>query len=246
MADEKAALALKPKNVGRLVEPELKVSPPRPFKWCAGPGKSIGPKLKSLLVNGVAARAWVVDAKQSWDAGSEAGPNYSVKYCFEAKKGLVCGAFEGSFDGLHLAYGSPELAGWMGEAFSKKGTFTVLYEEGNPRGHKIYGLLELFVKKSLVQLAGEIKACKSQKELDCLSEQFFSIAISPLDCVDEWEKYYGLMHDLGFWPTRNPCDGKKAMGNMKRILSKGKYDKKLLGLLSSHCEKHQPGVWAAK
>ena len=145
---DKEALAAKPVDLPEDVEPELMVHPPRPYVWVprvdfVEPGE----KQKNLLINGLAVTGWVVRNESYWEGGYEAGPVYDITYCFEYEGKLYYGEYRAEFDGLHLAYGSPEYASWLGEAFEERKTFTVLFDKEDPENNVAYGGLELFVKK---------------------------------------------------------------------------------------------------
>ncbi|MCK4802117.1 hypothetical protein KAS33_00435, partial [bacterium] len=122
---DKKALALKPKNLSKMIEPELQVPPPRPVVWAAREWshRKIVPEIEYLLIHGQAARAWVTRDKSGWESGPEAGPYYNIQYCFETEHSLIHGKYGASFDGLHLAYGSPDFSAWISRAFKKGGTF---------------------------------------------------------------------------------------------------------------------------
>jgi hypothetical protein len=238
------ARARRPKELGS-VEPELQVPPPRPKVWEPGRWSTARHtrKTEKLLVHGGAARAWVTAYSSERDGE---GTDHFVQFAFEVKGKLVQGKFIAGYDDLHLSYGSPDYDSWLKKAFHKKGTFTVLYNPKDPSEHVIYGTLEPFLKKTLLEVAREIVRSKDPIEVDRLARQFLDIALAPLGGVKgEWEEYYKLLGDIGLYVGEPGATYQKNLAAVKHLFHDGWVDRALLSRLSSICKRYWPGVWAA-
>jgi hypothetical protein len=248
----KQAFSQKPKepeDLSSLIEPELQVPPPRPMVWVVAEVSQhkITDDIRYLLERGIAARAWVTKCVSSWEGGPEAGPVYDVWYCYESAQGLMYGEFHAAFDGLHLAYGSPDYDSWLSRSFRRGGTFTVVYRGSNPEKCVIYGNLGLFIRKSLVKAAKELECCRKLEYIDTLAREFLTIAVGPLGAIrDGWEAYFYLMKKMGLMKEGGVQSFNENLKIVKKIILQGKYDESVLKRLAEICMKYTPGIWAAK
>lgn len=239
------ALGLKPECLPE-VEPELLVPPPRPMVWQypkSSPMK-MSPELEDLLVNGVAARGWKTIYRSRWE---REGTEHYMQYCFQVNDSVIQGKNFRSYDDLHLAIESPDYAIWLANAFHKEGTFTILYEKGNPARHEIFGHLELFIRMDLAQITEMIHITKDPYMINQLAYNFLKISISPLWNIGvNSKKYFSLMEKIGLADMNEIHDSDTNLMFIKEMIPAGDYDKEILNELSELCKIHVPGIWAAR
>ena len=228
------------------IEPELQAAVPRPFVWEAGP-RPLTDHAEMLLERGVATRAWVLAADTGWDSGHEAGPNYEIDYAWEHEGQTHRGRWRAAYDGMHLAMGAPEYSSWLDRAMCDGGSFTVLLDPGRPANATIYGNLELYVRKTLLEAVAELEGCDD----DVLEERVTAVyrfAIAPFGrCQRDWKEYYGLLSALGMFDdgAGRVREYAENLEVVRRDLRAGRYDRQVLARLSALCATYRPGVWAA-
>ncbi|MHA1889424.1 MAG: hypothetical protein ACTSYS_00400 [Promethearchaeota archaeon] len=238
-----------PKNLPK-IEPELEIHPPRPLVWVARKITSykITRETRWLLVNGAASRAWVTSYKKELDVE---GTEHHVHYNFlDKKKNIIPGYFLAFISESEVAINFPAYLSWIEKAFNEKGTFTVLYDGNNPTNHVIYGTLQLFIPKSLIQITNEIQACpdNDKSSLRKLLEDFLYVALSPIGRIKQKEEkveYYHLMENLQLATNGIINEHAENMEIIRKIIKLGKLDQDALLKLSNTCKKYAPGVWAA-
>jgi hypothetical protein len=228
------------------VEPELKVSPPRPMVW-ASATHDLPEDVRNLLVNGIAVRARVTEADTGWESGYEAGPYYKIRYEYEHDGKTHEGRWSASYDGIHLAYGAGEYMRWLDGAMCDGGTFTVLFLPDAPEKPRVYGTLEPHVKKSLLEAVDELASC-TDAELEERSSAVFAFMIAPLGrCQREWRKYYDLLDEMGMYDRDKDQvrDGVENIEVVRTRIRSGDFDDDAMKELSELCARYRPGVWAA-
>jgi hypothetical protein len=239
------ALGLKPAGLPE-VEPELQIPPPRPMVWQypeSSPNK-ISPEMENLLTHGIAVRGW----KTLYRTRSEIeGTEHYMQYCFQADDSIIQGKNFRSYDDLHLAIESPDYAIWLANAFHREGSFTILYEKGNPVRHEIFGHLELFIRMDLKQITEKICSTTDPCQVDRLAYNFLKISISPLWNIGENSRqYFSLMEKIGLANMSEVHDSDTNLIYIKEVIPAGDYDKEVLEELSELCKSYVPGIWAAR
>jgi hypothetical protein len=227
------------------IEPELRAEPPRPMVWESK--RQIAKKLEKLLVEGAAVRARVVKADTGWESGYEAGPYYRIDYAWEWEGRTYKAKWSASYDGMHLAYGAGEYMAWLERTMCEGGSFTVLFDPEKPSKATIYGTLELYVRKTLLEAVEELRKC-GEKEVEAKASEVFAFIIAPLGaCQREWRTYYDLLAKLGMFDEKEGRvrDGVENIEVVRRQIRAGRYEEGVMEQLSELCARYRPGVWAA-
>lgn len=228
------------------MEPELGVPPPRPMVW-APSSRKLTARIEDLLTTGAAVRAWVTEADTGWESGYEAGPYYKIDYAWEWETRTYRSRWEASFDAMHLGLGAGEYAGWLERSMCSGGSFTVLLDPERPSEPTIYGNLELFLKKNLVQAVRELREC-ADEELEERASEVFAFIIAPLGrCQREWRDYFDLLSKLDMFDEKKGAvrDYEANIEVVRTDIKAGRFDAGVLDRLSGMCARYRPGVWAA-
>jgi hypothetical protein len=228
------------------VEDELLVEPPRPVVWAAS-SRKLTARIEELLTHGAAVRAWVTEADTGWESGYEAGPYYKIDYAWEWETRTYTGRWAASFDAMHLGLGAPEYAAWLERSMCSGGSFTVLLDPERPSEPTIYGNLELFLQKTLLQAVEELRTC-SEEELEDRASEVLAFIIAPLGrCRREWRDYFDLLSKLDMFDENKGAvrDHEANIEVVRTDIRAGRFDAKVLERLSEMCSRYRPGVWAA-
>jgi hypothetical protein len=239
------ARALRPAKL-EPVEPELRVPRPRPMVWVArkwSHGK-ITPERRELLVDGLAARAWVTHEQTTSD---REGPDIFARFAYEHGDELYQGQFFGSYDAMHLAIGFPDFAAWLGRAIRPGGTLTVLFPEDDPSKYAVYGSMELYIEKSLVDVLAEHEAASDEEKSELLevAARLLRGPIGPLR-GDDWFEYFEQLSKISGMATNDRTTLFEVADAAIEAIASGEYDRSPIGRLSRICSEYMPGVWAAR
>ena len=244
------ALELKPAALPE-VEPELRGPCPRPMVWTArdwSHGEISDPDA-ALLRHGVAARAWVTSAQMVL---VREGPDILATFAFihQADGTVHHGRFCGSYDAMHLAIGFPDLAAWLGSAMCDGGTFTVLHPAGSPAEHRIYGTMELYLERDLVQLVEQLELTGAgTKAREALLREIRRLLAGPVGPMgrdyDEWRLYFDQLALLASVETSGRTTLFQLVDEAMAAMAGGAFDRGPVPVLAPICRRYQPGIWAA-
>lgn len=242
---EREARELRPARLD-LVEPELRAPRPRPMVWVArkwSHGK-ISPETRELLVGGLAARAWITHEHTTHD---REGPDIFALFAYEHGDQLYQGQFFGSYDAMHLAIGFPDFAAWLGRAIRVGGTLTVLFPEAAPSKHAVYGRMELYIEKRLVDVLAEHEAASAERrgELLEIAARLIRGPIGPLQ-GDGWFEYYRELAKVSGMETNDQTTLFEVADAAIEAIKSGDYDRSPIERLSQVCREYMPGIWAAR
>jgi hypothetical protein len=242
---EQEARGLRPEKL-EPVEPELRARRPRPMVWVArkwSHGK-ISARTRELLTNGLAARAWITHERTTHD---REGPDIFALFAYEHGGKLYQGQFAGSYDAMHLALGFPDFAAWLGRAMRPGGTLTVLFPEDDPSKYAVYGAMELYIEKSLVDVLAAHEAAHEEEKAELLelAATLLRGPIGPLQ-GDDWFEYFGQLAKMSGIETNDRTTLFDVADAAIEAIASGDCDKSPIETLSRVCHEYMPGIWAAR
>jgi len=210
-------------------------------KWSHG---KISPKTRELLVNGLAARAWVTHEHTTHDSE---GPDILALFAYEQDGDLHQGRFFGSYDAMHLALGFADFAAWLGRAMRPGGTLTVLFPKDAPSKYAVYGSMELYIERSLIAVLAEHEAASGEKK-DELLEVAATLLRGPIGPLqgDDWLEYFEQLSRVSGMETNDCTTLLEVADAAIEAIASDDYDRDPIDTLSEICREYMPGIWAAR